>query len=196
MRDRFVEDIFLAKRVKALGLPIRTALTAEISSTRMYASLPQLVRGWSRILYDALGRSVWPLAGKILEPLIFSQTGLIALVAGLALRMTGMTGSFPLWLIGLSVVHLILQVSVLYRMYAWTSPATARAAVWYPLAGFVSDWILVKAMWMCLTGRVQWRGTAYGPAGPSTDASPPTDEPGTRDGAPSHRPEPQGADVR
>lgn len=170
VRDRFVEDIYLAKRVKALGLPIRTAMTTEISSTRMYDSLPQLMRGWSRILYDALGRSAWPLLGKIVEPLIFSQTGTFALLAGLVLWATGMPGPFPLWLIGLSVVHLLLQVSVLYRMYTWSSPRTARAAVWYPLAGFVSDWILLQSIVMCLTGRVTWRGTSYGPADPSTPA--------------------------
>ncbi|MEJ7640167.1 MAG: glycosyltransferase, partial [Singulisphaera sp.] len=45
VRDRFVEDIYLAKRVKALGLPIRVATSTEISSTRMYTSLPQIVRG-------------------------------------------------------------------------------------------------------------------------------------------------------
>ena len=34
---------------------------------------------------------------------------------------------------------------------------------WYPLAGLVSDWILFRAIGMCLTGRVSWRGTDYGP---------------------------------
>jgi hypothetical protein len=162
VRDRFVEDIYLAKRVKALGHPIRTAVSAEISSTRMYTSLPQIVRGWSRILYDALGRSPILLLGKILEPLIFSQTGTIALAAGLALLAAGSGGPFAAWLVGLAVVHLLLQVSVLWRMYRVQSPAVASAAWWYPLAGFVSDWILLKSIGMCWTGRVSWRGTSYG----------------------------------
>ena len=75
VRDRFVEDIDLARKVKALGRSIRTAIAPEISSTRMYTSLPSLVRGWSRILYDAHDRRALPLVGKIVEPLIFSQTG-------------------------------------------------------------------------------------------------------------------------
>ena len=37
----------------------------------MYTSLAQLVRGWSRILYDALGRNLWHLIGKLLDPVIF-----------------------------------------------------------------------------------------------------------------------------
>ena len=54
VRDRFVEDIGLAGRVKGLGRPIRVALIrGGMVTCRMYSSLDQLVRGWSRILYDA-----------------------------------------------------------------------------------------------------------------------------------------------
>lgn len=176
VRDRFVEDIYLAKRVKAAGVPIRVAVTTDLSATRMYTSLPAIVRGWSRILYDALGRSPWQLLGKIVEPLIFSQTAAIALVAGLILRGRGADGPFAGWLIGLAVVHLLLQVSVLWRMYRIQSPAVASAAWWYPLAGLVSDWILLRAIAMCFTGRVTWRGTAYQEAATGADggrASPP-----------------------
>jgi len=162
VRDRFVEDIYLARAVKAQGDPIRVAMGTEISSTRMYTSLPQIVRGWSRIMWDSMGRSAWPLVGKILEPLIFSQTFLIAAAIGLIAWLRHGWGPFPAWMLGLSVVHLILQISVLYRMYRVSSPKTAIDAIWYPLAGFVSDWILLKSIWMCMTGNVTWRGTSYG----------------------------------
>jgi hypothetical protein len=136
-------------------------MAGEISSTRMYATLPQLVRGWSRILYDGLGRRTLPLIGKILEPLIFSQTFLFALVGGLSLLALGHNGPFAYTLILLSMVHLALQITVLWRMYGWSSPATARFAIWYPLAGLVSDWILLRAILLCWTGKVTWRGTSY-----------------------------------
>ena len=60
VRDRFVEDIGLAGRVKARGFRIRVALVRGIVTCRMYSSLGQLVRGWSRILYDALDRRADP----------------------------------------------------------------------------------------------------------------------------------------
>lgn len=164
VRDRFVEDIYMAKRVKALGLPVRVAIGTEISSTRMYTSLGQIIRGWSRILYDALGRKPWPVVGKIVEPLVFSQTGDIALAASLALLLLGHTSPFAFRLLGLSLVHQVLKVSVLYRMYRLTAPKTAAHAAWYSLAGIVSDWIFFKMLRMCWTGQVQWRGTAYGPS--------------------------------
>jgi hypothetical protein len=75
---------------------------------------------------------------------------------------SGRAGPFAAWLVGMAVIHLLLQVSVLWRMYRIQSPSVASAAWWYPLAGFVSDWILLRAIVMCFTGRVTWRGTAYG----------------------------------
>lgn len=164
VRDRFVEDIGLARRVKATGRPIRTAVSSEISSTRMYTSLPSLVRGWARILYDAHDRRVLPLVGKIIEPLVWSQTGDVALLAALGMLAFGHRGEFAWWLLGLSLAHQVLKQSVLYRMYRVNSPGTAIYALFYPLAGIVSAWITWKSIVMCRTGRVTWRDTAYGPA--------------------------------
>lgn len=164
VRARFLEDVALAKKVKALGRPIRVAVGTEISATRMYASLPQLVRGWSRILYDALDRSIPSLAWKALEPLIFTQPADVGLIAALVLLAIGYPGPFPAWLLALSLADLVLQITVLYRFYRIQSPRTAWSAVWYPLAGLVSNWIVAKSILMCLTGRVTWRGTSYGPA--------------------------------
>lgn len=177
VRDRFVEDIFLARRVKGLGRPIRTAVATAIGSTRMYTSLAGLVRGWSRILYDAHDRRPLPLVGKIVEPLVFSQTGDLAVVVGLVLLAAGGRGEFAGWLVGLGLVHQVLKQGLLYRMYRLNSPATAGYAVFYPVAGLVSAWILVRSIWMCVTGRVTWRGTSYGPpvgggTGPGTGPPP------------------------
>ena len=170
VRDRFVEDIALARRVKAIGRSSRTAIAPEISSTRMYTSLGSLVRGWSRILYDAHDRRAAPLVWKIVEPLIFSQPGDVAIIAAVAMMISGHTGPFAWWLLGLSVVHQVLKQSVLYRMYRVNSPKTAIYALFYPLAGIVSDVILARSLWMCVTGRVTWRGTSYGPSSSSATA--------------------------
>ncbi|HWE37611.1 MAG TPA: glycosyltransferase [Isosphaeraceae bacterium] len=164
VRDKFVEDIHMAYRVKALGLSSRTAIGTEIGSTRMYTTLGQIVRGWGRILYDALGRRPWPLLAKVLEPLVFSQTGDLALLVALGLFAAGRGGAFAGWLLGLSLIHQVLKQALLYRMYRLNSPRTARYALLYPLAGLVTAWLCLRAVGMCRTGRVTWRGTSYGPA--------------------------------
>ncbi len=174
VRDRFVEDIRLAGRVKALGLPIRVAIAREIGSTRMYASLDQLVRGWSRILYDALGRNPWRLFGRLLDPLIFSQTGHVALVYALVLHCARpVRPVLALWLFGLSVLHHILTYTVLTRVYRLSVPRS-RYVGWFPVANLVMDVILLRAIKMCLTGRVTWRGTVYGPTGATSSTRPMT----------------------
>jgi chlorobactene glucosyltransferase len=161
VRDKFVEDIYLARAVKGLGLSSRTAIAQGIGSTRMYTSLPQFLRGWSRILYDALGRNPWKLLAQGLDPLFFSQTAHVALVASLVMLALGRpAGPFAIWLLALSVAHHLLAYTCLRRLYVLSVPGTKHVA-WYPLAGLVLDVVLYRAIRMCLTGRVTWRGTAY-----------------------------------
>jgi len=172
VRDRFVEDIGMAQRVKGLGLPVRVAIAHGIGSTRMYASLGQLVRGWSRILYDALDRSPVRLVGKILDPLIFSKSGHVALIAAIVMLAIGTPGPFPAILLGLSIFHHVLSYLVLKKLYHLSVPGS-RYVAYFPLANLVMDWVLFRAIGMCLTGRVTWRGTAYGAEDSSPRVVPP-----------------------
>ena len=71
----------------------------------MYSSFRQLVRGWSRILYDALGRKTWRLVLKLLDPIIFCQSGHLALAAALAFMALGRGGPFATWLLVLALIH-------------------------------------------------------------------------------------------
>ena len=150
----------MAFKVKGLGMPIRTTLTHDLVSCRMYSSLDQLVRGWSRILYDALDRKTWRLVAKLTDPLIFCQSGHIALIASLVLLYIRPPDMFLNWLLAISLVHHLLMYIVLRRIYRMSDPTTRHVA-FYPLANLVVDVILVRSIWMCLTGRVTWRGTVY-----------------------------------
>src|SRR5262249_46839671 len=105
VKDRFVEDIALAGRVKERGYRIRVALVRVIVTCRMYASLGQLIRGWSRILYDALDRRAWRLVLRLLDVLIFCQSGHVALAASLLLLIGGFDRAFATRLLLLSLVH-------------------------------------------------------------------------------------------
>jgi chlorobactene glucosyltransferase len=166
VRDRFVEDIALAGRVKALGLPIRIALIRQIVSCRMYSTFGQLVRGWSRIFYDALNRNPGRLVLKLLDPVIFCQSGHVALAAALTFLALGRHQSFALWLLGMSVIHHAWMYLVFRRVYHLSVPGS-RSVAWFPLGNLLIDLIMLRAIELCLTGRVNWRGTEYGAAGDS-----------------------------
>lgn len=159
VRDKFVEDIYLASRVKDSGRPIRVAIAKGIGSTRMYTSLPSLVRGWSRILYDATRRNPWRLAWKAIDPLVFSQPAHVALVTAVILLLT-VGGPFAWWLLGISIAHHAFAMLTLWRLYR-LSAATFRDVLWYGLAGIFIDWIVLRSIRSCLTGEVTWRGTSY-----------------------------------
>jgi glycosyltransferase involved in cell wall biosynthesis len=164
VRERFVEDIGMADHVKSLGLPIRVALVRGLVSCRMYSSFSQLVRGWSRILYDALGRKPWRLALKLLDPIVFCQSGHLALVAALILMACRSGGPFATWLLILALIHHALMFLLFLRVYTFSVPGS-RFAPWFPLANLVVDVILIRAIRMCLTGNVTWRGTDYQESG-------------------------------
>ena len=160
VRDKFVEVIYLAYRMKESGRKIRVAIAQGIGSTRMYTSLPSLIRGWSRILYDATRRNPFRLAWKALDPLLFSQTAHVALVVALAMLGAGVGGPFAWWLLGLSVAHHAFALIVLHRLYRFSFP-DSRGVIWYPLAGLIIDVIVWRAIRSCFTGKVTWRGTSY-----------------------------------
>jgi chlorobactene glucosyltransferase len=172
VKDRFVEDIALAGRVKAKGYRIRVALIRGIVTCRMYSSLKQLVRGWSRILYDALDRRAGRLTLRLLDVLAFCQTGHVALVAGLILLTGGFAPLFSVRLTLLSLIHHSLMYFV-FRLVYKTSVPGSRHAGWYALGNLVIDVILLRAIRMCLTGRVNWRNTEYGPTMDATTRSKP-----------------------
>ncbi len=164
--NRFVEDIAIAGHVKALGLSIRVALVQGLVTCRMYSSIGQLVRGWSRIFYDALGRRPWRLVGKLLDPMVFCQTGHAALMLALVMLVTGGDRAFAASLGALSVLHHALMFGVFRRVYNVSVPRS-RFVCFYPLANLVVVWILARSLRMCLTGNVTWRGTNYGAVGSS-----------------------------
>ncbi len=168
VRDRFVEDIALATRVKRLDRPIRLAFCRGLVDCRMYSTLGQLVRGWSRILYDALDRDGWRLFLKLLDPIIFCQSGHVALAASLALLAWNPSNDFARILLLLATIHHILMYFVFRQVHAISSPRKGPAA-WFPLGNLIVVVILARALASTFTGRVAWRGDLYGPQGASLE---------------------------
>ncbi|WP_165072384.1 glycosyltransferase [Paludisphaera rhizosphaerae] len=160
VRDRFVEDIGMAQKVKGLGMPIRLGITKGLISCRMYASLGQLVRGWSRIFFDALDRKPWRLLLKLLDPLVFCQSGHVVLLVAMGMLGSGRGGVFAWWLLGLSLAHHALMYAVFRLVYDVSVPDSKYVAT-FPLGNLITDYILIRAIWMCFTGKVAWRGTSY-----------------------------------
>ncbi|MBI1322977.1 glycosyltransferase [bacterium] len=161
VRDKFVEDIYLAREVKLrLKRRVLTAVSPEICSTRMYNDLRSQIQGWARIYYDAWRRNVVTALWKIAEPLIFTQPAYVMPFVALGFMAFGSQSQLALRLLGLSLLHNVLMFTVIARMYRFNQ-ARWQDALWYPLSGVISDWIYLQVIRMCLTGQVTWRGTTY-----------------------------------
>lgn len=163
VRDRFCEDVEIATLLKNGGMRPRVSWGNDFASVRMYDSLPNIIRGWSRIFYSArVGSPHTALAG-IAFLLCCCFTAYPALAWGLygLLRPSGV--SHPhlalVWLTA-SVVHLVMMTYFVGQMYLF-SGNLRRNAFLFPLGGTLLMYIFAKALKMCITKKVEWRGTAY-----------------------------------
>src|SRR5207249_2760256 len=59
VKDRYCEDVEIARQVKIRGMRPRVAWGNDVASVRMYSSLGSIFRGWSRIYYAARVGSPW-----------------------------------------------------------------------------------------------------------------------------------------
>jgi chlorobactene glucosyltransferase len=158
VRDKVAEDLALAQRFVSQRRRIVLVLGLEQLSTRMYTSLGEIVRGWTKNVYAA-GRDAVPGGrwGRALVPLAlvgwpaFGLSPTVALLAGLI----GVTSpAVLLWAVWSAGFSLLLWIGI-YRF--------ARMPLWYallyPLALVVVLYIVALAL--ARGSRVVWKGRAY-----------------------------------
>ena len=163
VRDRFCEDVELAVQLKKRGFRPRVSWGMEFASVRMYSSLGAIFRGWSRIYYAARVGSPWRVLAAVAFLIICCFTAYPALAWGIWRCMhpvsTTLGWAGPAWIIA-SAIHLGLMTWFLGQIYRW-SDNSRRYAFCFPLAGPMLLGILLQALKMCITKKVEWRGTAY-----------------------------------
>jgi cellulose synthase/poly-beta-1,6-N-acetylglucosamine synthase-like glycosyltransferase len=160
VRDKFVEDIHLAHLTKARRHRIRVVMAHDLSSTRMYTSLGSIVRGWSRIFYAAYNHSIAQLSGLLTSLLVCSLSAFGVFAGALAQSWHAGGNPYLSTLLGMSLLHLGLQASVMVRAYA-LSGNQRRYVAFYVMASLVMFWVLISALFKCFTHRIVWRGTCY-----------------------------------
>ena len=163
VRDRYCEDVDIARRLKAAGWRPRVSWGNDFASVRMYSSLESIKRGWSRIYYAAEVGRPWRMVLAGLFILLCGFSAYAALGWGmfrLANPAPSMFGSVTAsWLIA-SGIHLGLLTYFLGTMYHW-SGNPRRNALMFPVAATMLLGIMGRALKMTITKKVEWRGTAY-----------------------------------
>jgi glycosyltransferase involved in cell wall biosynthesis len=163
VRDRYCEDVEIARLVKEKGLRPRVSWGNEFCAVRMYSSLGAIFRGWSRIYYAARVGSPWRVLAAALFVIVCGFSAYAALAWG-AYRLLGQPAAqWPAaaaaWLAA-GAVHFALLTAAVASLYHW-SGNPRRNALLFPLGGSMLLGIFARALHMCVTKKVEWRGTAY-----------------------------------
>ncbi len=160
VKDILGEDLEIARLMKESGKRIRVSMGTEVCSIRMYDSLPNIVNGWSRIYYAARAGQMRGLLAAAAFLVICCFSVYPALVYGI-LRAVRPHGNVldQAW-VGAGMLHFLIMTIVLGQLYRWAK-SPGWNALQFPMTGLILLWILLKAIIMCMTGRVRWRGTTY-----------------------------------
>ena len=158
VRGKVAEDLALAQRLFTMGYRTTMVLGMKQFSTRMYASLRELVDGWGKNVY-AGGVDAMPagFAGRLLFPLLLPLPALSGVLPPLLLMLAlaGVLGHG--WLVWSACVT---AINVIW----WTAVYVALGlsplyALLHPLGAAVLLYISVRAIGR---GRqVQWKGRRY-----------------------------------
>ena len=158
VRDVVVEDLKLAQRVVATGRRLALFLGEAQLSTRMYTSLPEVMRGWRKNVY-AGGREAMPLGavGQLLFPLLLCLPSFAQLwpIAVLVLALAGISTLTPPAAAAIAVAATLAFWVVTYRR----AHLSAWWALTYPLGAIVL--LVIAAQAIARGQRVEWRGREY-----------------------------------
>jgi chlorobactene glucosyltransferase len=160
VRDKFTEDLEIARALKREGKKVRISWGTEIAAVRMYSSLQSIIRGWSRSYYaGSLGRP-WRILLGILFVLICCYGGYVALAWGIY-RALKPSASVPWWgWLSAAFAQLLLMHLLIGTLYHWTGNLRRYAFV-LPISLAMLLRIFIKALELCATRKVEWRGTSY-----------------------------------
>lgn len=152
VRDQFTEDVELMRRLKSAGGRVRLFIGRRLIATPMYHTLAQTVRGWGRNFFGASRGRPARIAAALLLVLASTLSVYPALAWGLLAGAPAATA--------LALLHAALLTTCLGLIHRW-SGNSPLLALGYPLAAPVLLAALTRALWLCRTRRVDWRGTRY-----------------------------------
>jgi len=144
-----LDDIVLARRIKAAGLRWRVVHLSDLISCRMYISSQQAYEGLTKNLFGAFGYR--------LLPYFFIIFWLVSM-AWIPIMV------FALWLAGLApMVHPpVLLVCLVLALVTWLLAlieikVPVVMTLFYPLSILVNVWVMLRSMIFSLGGKLQWK---------------------------------------
>ena len=150
----------LARLMKQSGLRPRMAWGTDYGSVRMYDSLPTIMKGWSRIFFGSSSGSPWRSVAVMFFIVIGCYSALFAAAWGTHRLGHPIGIRYGILWLAAAAIHWILMTTQIGIIYRWMGARAIYATTFFVTGLFVLA-ILARAVWMCVTGRVHWRGTSY-----------------------------------
>jgi hypothetical protein len=171
IRDRIVDDYALAQIVKRVGGRLWLADGRDLISIRMYHSLAEIWRGWSKNLYEGLKLPVWvPIGGRDHYVLHDRPLVVLGLLLSYLLATFVLPAIVPLWATATNTNPLTIAGSWgLFAVFltGWASLChrVGIGRVWalvLPFGALVVTTIALNSAWSARIGRgLEWRGRRY-----------------------------------
>lgn len=155
VRSQLVEDIWLGRMAKRAGIRTALATAVETAGCRMYRSLGEIIRGFSKNLFPGLGRSLPGVTLFVLMMLLLYLAPLLFVVAG------ALGGNFTLALFWLPLVQLGLGMGMRWMMSSRFRFGAAQP-LYHPLAALMLAAIAINSVrWAYSSGGTRWKGRRY-----------------------------------
>ncbi len=151
VRNRVLEDVLLAQRIKATGLRLRMADGAGLVACRMYHSWPETLHGYAKNILAGHGASrLFLLGSTVFHLLLFVAPWLWLIGGSLGWGQT----AWPWW-----PVALILLGYLARGMTAYSTNQRLYDTLWLPLSVLLMTRIAIHALWWQFRyGGPQWKG--------------------------------------
>lgn len=154
VKNTVVEDIALARRIKADGFRLRMADGAGIVTCRMYRSWREVRDGYAKNIIAGYGGLIGLLLGTLFHWLVFLVPPLWLLIGWLDPAFPAGQGAWPGWVAALTVGGITAR--------AITAAATRQRigdAVWMPVSALLMTVIAAQAVyWQIVYGGPRWKG--------------------------------------
>lgn len=162
VRTEVNEDVQMARLAKQAGMRLRVVENDDLYRVRMYRTLPEAWRGWSRIFYGCL-RTLPRLGVAALLIVLFTLSPWISLLGALAARATAGPADAGAWSLAAAIwaAAVLFEQIVIWRFYGIVRIARPWSLA-YALAAATVLGMLVNAMFKSVGATATtWRDTTY-----------------------------------
>jgi chlorobactene glucosyltransferase len=145
----FLDDIVLARRIKAAGLRWRVLSIADLVSCRMYRSSQRAYQGLTKSLFGAFGYRLLSYMFVILWLVYMTWVPIVVSFLWLAGRAPLANPFVLLVCLGLGLLTwLITYIEILVPVYL---------ALLYPITILANAWVMLRSLVFTLGGKLRWK---------------------------------------